>query len=410
MAHDLGARLLVTGTMRASGGQLTLSVQLLDSATTGEVWSDEFVCDSMDLPSLTDAVVRTLTDTLRARFGSRIGTPSVTGARATRVSSEAFVELALGRDALKRRGAQVQVSIGHFERAIALDPTFAQAHAALATALQLRPYFAGTPPAMIHDSTVHEATLALRLDSTLSDAHAALGAMYAHAGQWDSATVEFRHALALQPENATARLTYVRFLIEHGQIPEGMAELREAARTERDWPVIGAWLSYALFVSGQTDSAIAENDRAIAEEPGLLPATNLGALMNLALGRTRQAHDLMAVTPPVGAMTNAPYVYARLGDTVTANALVQAMESSHARPWFTDVARATVRLATGDSAGALAALEASARATGPAWYVYVPLPDPMYDLVRTSPRFIALLRQAGIDPTIVARPRRKRRR
>jgi serine/threonine-protein kinase len=403
IARDLGARLLVTGTMRASGGRVTLSVQLNDSATTGEVWSDEFVRDSADLPSLTDTVVRSLADTLRARFGSRIGGARIAGVRGPRVANDAFVEWALGREALNRRGAQVAAGSAHFERAIALDPRFAQAHASLATALQLRPYFMGTPPATIRDSTLQEATLALQLDSTLSDAHAALGAMYAHAGQWDSATVEFRHALALQPENATARLTYARILIVRGQTTEGLAELRDAARTERDWPVIGAWLSYALFLTGQVDSAIAESDRAVTREPGLLPATNLGSLMNLALGRTQKAHDLVAVMPPVSVMTYAAYVYAKLGDTVTANALVHAMESSHPRPWFTDIARATVRLAVGDSAAALAALEAGARASGPTWYMYAPVADPMWDLVRNSPRFIALLRFAEIDPAHIER-------
>ena len=117
----------------------------------------------------------------------------------------------------------------------------------------------------------------------------------------------------------------------------------------------------------------------------------------------QKAHDLVAVTPRVDVMTYAPYVYAKLGDTVTANALVNAMESSQARPWFTDIARATVRLAVGDSVAALAALEAGERASGSAWYIYAPVADPMWDPVRNSPRFITLLRRAGIDPAHIER-------
>ena len=317
---------------------------------------------------------------------------------ATSSPNDARTEWVLGNEALKLRGARVKTSVEHFERAIALDPNFAQAHAALATALQLRVYFAGTAPAELRDRTIKEARLALALDSTLSDAHAALGSVYAHAAMWDSSTIEFQRALALDPRNVTARLTYVRFLVERGKVKEGLAELETARKVERDWAVIAAWRSYALFATGQIDSALVENDRAIEQDPGLLPATNLGALMYLAVDSMAKARDLVAVTPPVGMMTNAPYVYAKLGDTVRANQLVHAMESATPRPWFTDVARASVFLAVGDSAVALTSIEESERMTGPAWVVFIPWIDPAFDLVRESPRFIASLRRAGIEP------------
>jgi hypothetical protein len=105
-------------------------------------------------------------------------------------------------------------------------------------------------------------------------------------------------------------------------------------------------------------------------------------------------------------MSNAPYVSAKLGDTATAMRLVTAMESTNPRPWFTDVQRASVMLAIGDSARALSALEQSARTSGPMWVALIPLRDPAYDLVRKSRRFAALVRQAGLDVARVTAPRR----
>jgi hypothetical protein len=86
--------------------------------------------------------------------------------------------------------------------------------------------------------------------------------------------------------------------------------------------------------------------------------------------------------------------------------LVTEMESTNPRPWFTDVQRASVMLAIGDSARALSALERSARTTGPLWVWLMSPRDPAYDLVRQSRRFAALVRQAGLDVAWVTARRR----
>src|SRR4029453_15403270 len=124
--------------------------------------------------------------------------------------------------------------------------------------------------------------------------------------------------------------------------------------------------------------------------------TNLGSLMNIATGRPEVARRLMAVAAPVVGITNAPSVYAKLGDTAPAMGLVGQMESTKPRALFTDVQRASVLLAIGDTARALTALEQSARTAGPLWISLIPLLDPAYDPVRQSARFAALVRQAGL--------------
>ena len=295
----------------------------------------------------------------------------------------------------------MQLSVATFERAVALDPRFARAHAARAMALTFYPYFAGVSPRQLRDSTIAEARRALAFDSTLADAWTALGATYGHAAQWDSSDAAFGRATTLEPDNFEAHHTWARFLIEHRRITDALRQLDMARGIERASALVSGWRAYAFFFLGRPDSARAELARARQLDSMNLAVVNLGVSMNLAWGRNDEARHMMPSPPPPTLMSVAPYLYARLGDTATANRIVRAMEAMSPRPWFADVERALVALATSDTAAALDALEQSNRASGPMW-VIGPLPavDPAFDPLRASPRFVALLRQANLGSAI----------
>ncbi|MBW8839351.1 MAG: hypothetical protein JF602_05795, partial [Gemmatimonadetes bacterium] len=187
VARDLGVRLLVTGTLREQNGQVTISAQLNDSSSRAELWAGTFVRESEDFGAIADDIVRTIADTLHARFADRVAARPQQVSTLGTTNPEALDLYLLGQEQLKRRGEGVRQSIANFERAVRLDPKFARAYAALATALQLYPYFGGTRPEDVKDSTIATANRALALDSALADHHVALGTAYAHAGRWAEA-------------------------------------------------------------------------------------------------------------------------------------------------------------------------------------------------------------------------------
>lgn len=407
--NGLGARLLVTGTLREIDGRVTISTQLHDSASRAEVWSGSFVRDAQDFGSIADEIVRTIADTLHAHFGARIRLPQ-RPVSATGTSNTAALDLYLvAQQQMKRRGAGVRQSILNFERAIGLDPKFARAYAGLATALQLTPFFDGTPPQDVRDRTENAARRALELDSSLADAHVALGSVYAFAAQWDSSDAEFQRALALDPNNAAALLTFARTLIPRGEVEPAIEYLDRARKIERVSPIVSAWLAYGFYLTGHVDSALAEGARAIQLDGTMLAAANLAAQINVGAGKNEVARRIMDGAAVMGGMTTAPYVYAKLGDTATANRIVRMTEANNPSAWYVVMQRVGIALARRDTAAALSGLEQAAQSAGAAWLHPFSVRDPVYDPIRGSPRFIALLRQANLNAGELSVPRARPR-
>jgi TolB-like protein/tRNA A-37 threonylcarbamoyl transferase component Bud32 len=400
----LGARYLLQGSLREGAGRLSISAQLSDSATGAELWADNFERSPNDLAQVRDDIVRAIGDKLHLGGGSgataRAPHALITGT----AKPEAYDLYLRGEYLLQRRGSGVERSIENFERAIAVDPAFARAYAGLSAALSLIPYYDGTPPTQVHDRTVAAARRALELDSTLAEAHTSLAISLWLNTRPDEAEREFRRAIALDPNDEGAHFQYGRYLLTVGRPRESLVEFALAKRNDPVSPLISAWSSYALAVTGRLPAGLAEVETAMQIDSTILPLVNFAGLLNLMAGRKDEARRVTAGEPPNRAMNYAPYIYAATGDTVAAMRLVREMEARQPRPWFSEVERASVMLAIGDSARALDILEQSTEHSLGAWTVFIPLMSPAFDGVRHSPRFAALLKRARMDEKIFEAP------
>jgi serine/threonine-protein kinase len=400
--HALGARYLLQGSLREGGGRLSISAQLSDSASGAELWADDFERSPNDLAQVRDDIVRAISDTLHLRGGKNGSAPRplMTGA----AKPEAYDLYLRGEYLLQRRGAGVERSIEAFEHAIAVDPGFARAYAGLSAALSLIPYYNGTPPTQVHDRTVAAARRALELDSTLAEAHTSLAISMWLNTRPDEAEREFRRAVALDPNDEGAHFQYGRFLLTVGRPRESLVEFDLAKRNDPVSPLISAWSSYALAVTGRLPQALTEVETALQIDSTILPLVNFAGLENLMAGRKAEAVRVTSRAPPNRAMNYAPYIYAAAGDTASAMRLLREMEARQPRPWFADAERAGVMLAIGDTARALDVLEQSTERSLGAWTVFLPLNSPAFDEVRRSPRFAALLKKARMDERIFLAP------
>ncbi len=403
VGRTLGARYLLQGKLRQSGNRLNVSAQLSDSASGAELWADLFERNPQDLGHIRDDIVRAVSDTLRSRLGAGA---AVTKSRGTgTVNPDAYDLYLRGEHLLQSRGRGVERSVDNFERAIAVDPRFARAYAGLGAALVLYPYFTGASPMEIIGRATSAAHRALDLDSSLAEPHTTLGVAYWQVGRPRDAEPEFRRAILLEPENLDAHLQYGRLLISTGRENAAITELTRAGTIDPLSPVASVWLAYAIFLSGDRRSALEQVERAWQIDSTVLPVLNHTMSINSAMGRTERARHVLNAAPTGVVMSYAPFVHARLGDSAVAMSLLRDMERHRPTLWFAEAERAAVMLALRDTARALSALEASASRSPGGWTLFLPPGDPLYDPIRGSARFAALLRAAQTDPKDLRSPR-----
>jgi tetratricopeptide (TPR) repeat protein len=219
--------------------------------------------------------------------------------------------------------------------------------------------------------------------------------------RWEEAERDFRRAIALNPTYAPAHHWLGELFVVTGRLPDATRSLERAAQLDPSSPVVVGSLALALGLSGRTADAIATAERAVSYDSSLL-------VTRFMLGATRiyARQPAAAVAPLEAAVQIDPssrtalgllgYAYGASGDVVAAQRTRARIESMPSVPG-TDVALARIALSLGDTNGALERLERAARARDP-FFSTESATSPVFDTLRSSIRYAALLRSVGLTP------------
>ncbi|MEO5824329.1 MAG: hypothetical protein ABIR59_00395, partial [Gemmatimonadales bacterium] len=388
----LGAKYLVMGSFRTIDGRQSLLIQLVSTRDDFQVWSDQFDRPA-DLAALRDQIAATIGDSLRAMAGQAAQGQSVIATRAHRGSPDAYNLYLIGKQKLNRRGPGVGSSIALFREAITLDSLEADAWSGLSLALALSPYFLGIPA----DSAAADATAAARralsLDSTLAEPHTALGLVLSHRRQWQAAGAEFRTAIALDSHDVEARIQYARYLHTTSRLAEADQQLALAQADDPASAVVASLSAESGLLLGNLDSAGAQSDRALRIDSLNLTTIVFGGMTRIRQGRPLEARKMAMAAPPY--FPEVVWILAASGDRSTARERIAFLAAEDPPRWLGLTAIAFGSLALGDTARALDALE-RALAANEIWPNLEPPLSHIYDSVRRSGRFRALLTRAGL--------------
>ena len=399
--ETLGAEYIMHAVARLERGQWILSADVSRASDRTSIWGHQFALD----PNQQVESVTTITDTLLAKL--RVQFPQIGAAprvASTSANPEAYRLYLRGQERLSRRGQSVEESAELFQRAINEDSLFARAYSGLSMSLVLFPHFQGVPAHEMNNRVVSAARRALQLDPTLAQPHIALGMAHQFANRWDSAGVEYRTAIDKDSRDVEARVQYGRHLLFRLRNAEAMAHFRAARAEDPASALVLSWMAAGYLLAGQLDSALAESQRAFENDSSNYTTLLWRSRTLLAARRPEEAR--MATRRIVGrSSASVGYLLAQSGDRDEALRRLALLEAQAPLPWMAHTDRFSTYVGLGDTARALEALEAATR-YGEIWSNLTPVNEEMFDAVRASPRFVALLRAVGL-PESAATIRRR---
>jgi serine/threonine-protein kinase len=372
------------------------------------LWSDVLEARVEDLLDVQRTIAGQISTALAPELGLSVTAAApIDSSRAP--DPGAYQQYLRGKFYLARRGlSSLTRAIGHFQAAIGRDSSYADAHAGLAAAFAVLPIYGGNGSDTLFQRALESATRAIALDSSLADAYAARAQAELGLWQWSRAEADLRRAIALRPEDATSHQWYGELQLLRGRINDAVRELTTAQSLDPTSPVIAGSLTHALGIAGRADEAMARGRTAVSLDSSFyLPHLMLGAAY-LYTGRPKDAVTVLEIARRLEGGTGSlirgllGHGYARIGGEDRARQIAAELARSD------DLRRqgsalAQVYLGLGDTATALDWLERAAERRDP-FFTTESLASPLFDPLRSNPRFAALVRRIGLDAATLSAP------
>jgi len=244
--------------VQKANDQVRVNVQLINALTDAHLWAETYDRKLTDIFAVESDIAKTIAETLQAKL---TGSEKTAMSKKPTENPEAYELYLKGRFFWnKRTAADLRKSIEYFEQAIAKDPGYAQAYAALAQSWKLLPAFNGGAPNDCFPQAEAAAKKALALDDTSSTAHAALASLKGLNGfDYPGAIAEYERTLQLNPNDATARQWFANDTLANvGQTEREIAELKRAVELDPLSLVINSNLGVGYIHAGRLDEAIAQ--------------------------------------------------------------------------------------------------------------------------------------------------------
>src|SRR5688500_6206375 len=410
IGRSLNVATLLEGTVQREGGRFRVTTRLVNAADGFMLWSDHHESELTDVFAVQDAITTAIIAALGEQFGNVqvVDSTEVAEGRGTS-NTEAYNAYLRGRWFFARRGEEpLRKAIALFAQAVQADPEYAMAYTGMADAYAVLPlYTGGTGSDSLLSRALGHAERAISLDSTLAAAHESRGDILAAMWRWAEAERELTRAVALRPDYATAHQWLGETRLLNGRVAEAVVSLRRATELDPVSPIMLGSLALAMGIAGDADSALARGRQAVDLDPSLFVTRFMLGTTALYSGRRVDAIRELEIASQLSEGLSEVrgmlgYAYVTAGDTARAREILLELERLGPRPAAT-VPIARISLALGDTTKALDHLERAAAQRSP-FFASESMASPIFEPLRGSRRFVALVGAVGLDAGRLRQP------
>ncbi len=399
IGSELGVQYVLEGSVRRDSQKVRINAELIEVNGQRQLWAQQYDRELTNLLVVQAEIAREISDSIQLTLGSPEHSEIV---RQPTLTPEAYQAYDLCLKGLyfwnKRTVPGFQQAIEYFQQAVAKDPNYAPAYAGLANSYALMPGYTLSPAAEYMPKAKEAALRALQIDDNLPEAHVALALILENYDwDWSTAEKEYRRAIELNPNYATAHHWYAEFLTWQGRFDEALRESESARRLDPLSLIIATDRGATLYFARQYDRAVEQFQTVLEMDPSFGRA-HLGIDAYLQLGRFADAQaELEEWRRQSGDGTNIRsrlvYLYGRMGQKDKARAELRKLEAMNGAQSLDPVAMALAYVGVGNNDAALSSLE---KAYGQRSNLLTALKvEPVYDPLRDDPRFQELLRRVG---------------
>ncbi len=396
---ELGVRAILTGRIMQRGDNIVISTELLDVRDNKQLWGEQYSKKVSDLLSVQAEIAKEITGNLRLTLSgeeqSRVGKHYTDNAEAYRLYLQ-------GRFYWNRRTEEsYQRAIEYFRQAIEKDPNYALAYTGVADCYSFLSSQGIRSPQDVFPLAKDAAMKAIQIDNSLSEAHTSLAYVKLYYDwDWSGAESEYKQAIALNPNYATPHHGYAYLLISSGRTEEAISEIKKAEAIDPLSVLFQTDHGEYYYFARRPDEAIAQLQKAIDMDSSFVRAHFLLGRALIQKGRCDQGIDEAIKAEQMGPVGEQlgwlAQEYAACGRRAEAekvmNQLLEISKNHYVSPhWF-----AATQGGLGNKDEAFKWLDqAIDRRFGPMIYLKV---NPIWDPLRSDPRFADRLKRVGLTP------------
>jgi TolB-like protein/DNA-binding winged helix-turn-helix (wHTH) protein/Tfp pilus assembly protein PilF len=401
IGRELGVQYVLEGSVRRDSDKVRFTAQLVQIKDQTHIWAQTYDRSLNNLLVLQGEIAQEISDEIQLTLGDHKKlTPSSHLSSSSPGTYEAYDLYLKGRYFWNQRSIEgFHRAIGYFQLSIAKDPNYARAYAGLADSYTLLNSYSGAPQTELMPKARAAALKALELDESLAEAHTSLGLITENYDwDWPTAEKEYRRAIELNPNYATAHQWYAEYLTWLGRFDEAFRESEKARQLDPLSLIIAVDNGQILYYSRQYDRAIAKFRTVIEMDPdfrnGLLlaPFEQKGMYAQALSDCERWRRRSSAVSP--FNLAAIAYIYGRSGHHVQARHAMAKLEELNRRQPLDPAVISWGYLGMSDNNQALLWLEkAYAQHSNAMTTLKV---ESRYDPLRSDPRFQDLIRRVGL--------------